>query len=287
MSGVRSFQAFNVPRTSLRAIVTTVLGLLLMGLVVTAQDRGVGPLSDTIAFSLSSATDGGTHVDISTDGNVLSFFSPNSPTKPAIGQYEHFAGDPDGYVLCYTNPSGGDINAHSLQFDDSGFGAATVSPPVITRTTTDGLLELKQTFSLSGAKKSLTIKSTIRNLSATPVKNVTFRRHAKFNADKGGDHGWATFNSNWHSNTSRDGVTSQNVPADAPAGRDAHGMAMLHSTGSFARTAKFVFFITDISCDPPALEPPFQGDRASTIQYTVGTINPGASKTIVLSYTRY
>jgi len=298
MAGARSVQVSELPRKSLRAIVTSVLGVLVLGVLVAAQDREapdrmtdgrgtVGPLSDIIAFSLSSPSDGGMKVDISTDGNVLSFFSPNSPTNAAIGQYEHFAGDPDGYVLCYTNPGGSDINAYSLQFSDSGFGPATVTAPTVTRTTTDGLLELKQTFTLTGAKKSLTIKSTIRNRSAAPVRNITFRRHAKFNADKGGAHGWATFNSNWHLNTSKDGVVSQNVPADAPVGRDAHGMAMLHSTGSFARAAKFVFLITDVSCDPPAIAGPFQGDRASTIQYAVGTINPGASKTIVLSYNRY
>src|SRR5689334_6952984 len=65
----------------------------------------------------SSGSDGGTKIDISTGGNVISFQSPSG--------YEHLnAGSlSEGYVLCYTTAAGVNVNAFDVGGSFSGFGA--------------------------------------------------------------------------------------------------------------------------------------------------------------------
>jgi hypothetical protein len=91
----------------------------------------------------------------------------------------------EGYAFCYESPQPAAIAYDASLIGESGWGPATSSldKNVITRTTTDGKLQLKQTFSQDAAKKDVTIKMELKNVSASPLFVAGFARYVDGNVD--------------------------------------------------------------------------------------------------------
>jgi len=94
--------------------------------------------------TFSTEVGGGTKIVVSTGGNITSFASPNKGTRV----YEHIGVGAvgEGYVLCY---NGSSTSRYDLGASASGFNAPTTTASNVTRTTTDGMASLIQTFGLT------------------------------------------------------------------------------------------------------------------------------------------
>lgn len=124
----------------------------------------------------SGANDQYLKVCWSEHGNITSFESPQGSSHLPM----------DGYAVCYG--SGAGLSAWDAKFVESGWGPATLSPDkkVITRKTTDGKLQLKQTFSKDSPEKDFTIKMELKNVSGSPVYVSGFARYFDADVDNSG-----------------------------------------------------------------------------------------------------
>jgi hypothetical protein len=120
-------------------------------------------------------------VCLSREGNVLEFKFPEG-TSQLMDRIFH-----EGYAVCYSFPGYPTKVAYDDGFRYDGWGPATISgtpnqfPLTITRTTTDGALQLKQTFSWNAARHELFIDIVVTNLSGTRLNWGGFSRY--FNAN--------------------------------------------------------------------------------------------------------
>lgn len=278
--------------------------LLAIGLVVMPTGAGAwdgeqslsggpGIESTTPFYTWSSTSYGGIAVTITTHGNLLAFTSPNK----AGAQYEHINSGAlsEGYVLCYTNPyTGVYVNAYDIGYAELGFGPATTttSPVTVTRKTSDGLLELKQTYSFSSSGKYLTIYMYIKNLTADQhITGIVLRRQVDYDVDTGGTQGWAAY-LNTHAKTSKDGAFAWNDPSRAPAGREAHGMMLwnYNSSSGITAQAKVSGGILDTSCTcTTAVATPVTVpiDYGETIQFTFPSLTHGSTKYGAIRHIRF
>jgi hypothetical protein len=259
--------------------------------------------------NFSGSTDRGTAARISDHGNIIGFAGPTV----AGGDYEHVnvGALSDGYVLCYRRPTtGAVVDAFDVGSAESGFAAAVPSAGgpddmQVTRPTSDGALQLKQSFLFYGKEKRLEVAMSVINTNSFPVTGVILRRQSDFDVDGAGAAGWSGSRNLW-AQTSRDSVFAWNEPSAAPAGKDAHGMLMTHrstllnSAGVYtelpptARVAKVTESPLDSSCNPPAKTTPVTtpADDGATLQVNIGTIpaapSPGSesSVTVDLVYQR-
>lgn len=289
-----------------------VFAALVIGCSLTTQAQS----SLTPLRTFSSAYNGGTHVTVSTRGNIMRFLSPGP--LPDIG-YEHINGGTvsAGYILCYTHPASGDL-VHAFDIRDplqgnpceNGFRPATAQfytgdfplshYCVVTRNTCDNVLQLAQTIvfdaNMDGPWKRLRVRMTLTNRTNSPVSVDVLRRQVDFNIDSGGTDGWAD-SVNYHAATGNDGVFAWNEPAGAPTDRNArsHGMILRSITGPSVVNqvdtvlAKVTADPRDTSCNPAniaALSPEF-GDYGETLQYDIGTLSPGQSKIVQTEYARF
>ena len=251
----------------------------------------IAPASLTPFQTFSSNADRGTRVVVSTHGNVIEFNSPNT----AGADYDHIAAGTiaEGYMLCYT-PQGG---TQKTTFDlaasgENGFGAATnlTGPVRVNRATSDGILQLNQTFTFNGQNKALTIKMVVRNNSGAPVTGILLSRVVDFDVDSGGPNGgWDGFN-DWHAIIDTQGAGGDSVFAwserDAyPTGGEAHGMILRHLTQSGGVSHRAA--IHNLTCGPPETNTPIYGDLADGLVYSIPNLAAGASKTINIQYQRY
>lgn len=251
-----------------------------------------GPNNSTVVKTFHSNLNAGTTVKISSHGNVVSYLSPDSAGN---GHYEHIGVGAlsEGYVLCYTGPTG-TLNRFDTGSNETGFGPATVvaSPFKVTRTTADGKIQFVQTYVFTGQERSIQINMTVKNVSASPINNVVLRRQVDFDVDTGGTDGFAGFQ-NYHANTTHTSAFAFNRAADAPPGKEAHSMVLAH-VGPSPVSTHFAFVTTNIletSCDgtphengtPTAVA---FGDFGDTILYQMNTVPAGGSKQANIEYFR-
>jgi hypothetical protein len=245
----------------------------------------IAPASLTPFQTFSSNADRGTRVVVSTHGNVIEFNSPNT----AGADYDHIAAGTvlEGYSLCYRPSSGILRTAYDIAYTESGFGAATnlTGPARVNRPTSDGVLQLNQTFTFNGQNKALTIKMVLKNTSGAPVTDIYLRRVADFDVDAAGGNGTGIFN-NWHARTEQDSVFAWSEPGTASP--EAHGMVLRHLTQSpgVFHWAYRTGFGDTTSCDPLGGAPPAYGDYTDSLIYLIGNLAAGASKTINIQYQR-
>lgn len=245
--------------------------------------RTVAPVWKT--FSTTAGR--GTKITVSTGGNIIGYMSP---TK-AGSQYEHIGVGAlsEGYIACYNA-----VNAYDTGASGSGFGTPVPTAQDIKRTTTDGKLLLTQSFQfIAGsetAPSTFVVKMAVKNQGAQALTNVIVRRQVDFDIDTGGAQGWAGFLSN-HSRT-KGTVMAWHDPTEAPAGLESHGISMgvLQTAGAPWYT-RVTSAILDSGCDPVAapLDANFvsRGDFGDTIGFPLGTLNPGATKTVAIRYMRF
>jgi hypothetical protein len=224
---------------------------------------------------------------ISNHGNLVQFESPAG--------FEHIrlTDIGEGYIACSAVPNAG-IDELARGFDagfaESGFGAPTISQPngpnslplTITRSTTDGIFRLTQTFSRDAAEKDVTITMTLRNISASAQQKVLLSRY---------------FDGDIDNSTSDLSATS----FDSVWGHDTYGLmltALTLSTGHSAVLSKFANWNPNgpagtprhgrFSCRTFDNDPPLPGgDFVGWVTYNFGTLNAGASKTVKVLYRRF
>ena len=240
----------------------------------------IAPAGLTPFQTFSSNVDGGTRVVVSMHGNVVEFNSPNTTGGLDL---EHIAAGEtlEGYNVCYTSPSGYMI-AYDIGTFESGFGAATnlTNPVRVNRATSDGILQLNQTFTFNGQNKTLTIKMVLKNTSGAPLSGFYLRRIADFDVDGAGPTGTGDFR-NYH-DSSRDSAfawTATNTDA----------MALRHLTQANGVThwAGVTTFIGATNCITFDEGGPISGDYTDSLFYSIPTLPAGASKTINIQYLRY
>ena len=103
---------------------------------------------DVTAFKTFQTTAGrGTRITISRGGNIIEYKSPNT----GGAQYEHIGvgAFSEGYVICYNPTVGNASKAFDTGDSQNGFNAPIPSGSTVTRTTTDGKVRLKQTFTFT------------------------------------------------------------------------------------------------------------------------------------------
>lgn len=222
------------------------------------------------------------HVAISRHGNLVRFEGPTGYDHIGIGAFS------EGYVLCYAA-----TNAYDIGDSEFGFGPSAASCSgmtcTVTRTTTDGKLQLKQVITKNpAADKSVTFVMTLKNLTGASIGGVVLRRQVDFDVDTGGSLGTGDFE-NWFASTDRDAAFAWNNPTDHAS--EDHAMILRHYKQiplSLPRIAKVTDAILDTSCNPTniAADGPVFGDYGGTIQYNVGTLGGGKSVELTTQYLR-
>lgn len=208
-------------------------------------------------------------VTISRDGNITTF-------KGTSAQDNHMYGE--GYALCNTGSS----PRFSTTFADSGFATSTCNCAgntcTVTRNTTDGRLRLTQEFTKpANSERSFNIKMTVRNLTGSNVTNVLLRRIAAPDID-------GAF-SEWHHAT-RDSYSAWGTKAtnNPFAVRLRHITKSPAAITSEAKTTNLL----DTTCNPvdQTFGDPIFGDFGGTVQYSLGSLGPAASKSVTVQYIR-
>ena len=239
-----------------------------------AQDA---PSNTTCSFNYSSGAGNTlTSYCLSVNGNIVQFTSPAAYELIATGVVV------EGYGVCDLN--GGGTSDDVAYFDyantDSGnWGATVVSALTPTtrkfvRTTADGICELTQTIKQIKANAtgagSVKITMALKNLSGIPRPARVMRvADVDAGADFNDDEFVAERNSSW--------------------GADPIDFGLLLTTNTFGSSqgglVQTVFFGPD-PCDyiGNLADAPFVGDGSILHVYFLGTINPGASKSVVMTY---
>jgi hypothetical protein len=296
-----------------------VLAALVMGLALTAH---AAPCSPTPMFY--SGWNDGIHVTLTPRGNITHFVSP--VFDPPDGGYDHIGGasSSEGYVLSYFRSAEDEqdptnlVLAYDLGDGGQNFGAAacdcTVGLCTITRNTVDPVthkivLRLTQKIifdadATDGPFKRLRVRMEVKNVSSPAVTAhaVVLRRQVDFNIDSGGTKVWANPFVNNHATTGRDGVIAWNFASGdfgPPPGYDAHGL-MLRSinrgavaeedlTNPVPVSAKVTQDPRDTDRSPQNLASSGYvfGDAGATLEYEIGTLAPGQTKTVVVEYARF
>ncbi len=243
---------------------------------------GLGADGLTPFHVFSSSQDGGTRVQLSTDGNMYGFEGPAG--------YEHIntGGVHEGYVICYTVGGVAKV-AYDSGAGASGMGATTSASSSSTgatfvRRTADNAIQLRQQFTFRGVEKRVFIQNTLRNTSGQPITDITFRRIVDFDTDTGGANGWTSF-VNWHASTSVDSIHVWSDPADAPAGLEAHGMMLRAMRGGQSRFAQQGG--SPGSCPAtPGNTTPVVTDVFTSMDFQLGGLPIGSSKSVKVDYFR-
>lgn len=262
------------------ALVATAIASLLVGVAPSgasaAEKQSLDaprPESAAIFFTFGG---GQPVISISNHGNIVRFNNPAGFEHLGAGAFS------EGYVLCTAGS-----NAFDTGDSESGFGPSVVSScsgttcTVTRRTTVGPLLQLQQIFKKNASgERSINITMNVKNLTGAPVAGVVLRRQADFDIDN-------TTN-NRFSSTERDSVFAWNAPADSTS--EGHSLVLTNRkkpAGVFP-LAKVTSNILDSSCNPAhaADGAPVQGDFGATIQYNLGTLNPGGTASVVVRYER-
>jgi hypothetical protein len=156
------------------------------------------------------------------------------------GVYEHLAVGvlEEGYTLVYkTAPGGADhvkydvyqsssgivcVDSHICRNDNSEFVKSTESR------TDDGLITIRQTFTVSKNATRVIIRMEITNCHKERSVDLTdflVKRYADIDVDTGGSAGWANYQAYW--DKTRYSVFSYNLDGDAPKDKRAHVVDMV------------------------------------------------------------
>lgn len=147
---------------------------------------------------------------------------------------DHVFGN-EGYAVC--------VNAgvSTVGFDagdvEAGWGPATVSQPngsgkfpfIVTRNSTDGTVQLKQTFTKSTSQRQWTIKMDLKNISSSPLQDPGITRYFDADMDASADDDMFEI--------TLDSVAARNSKVDSLLGVG-HGLLLTLDSGSL-NTASF------------------------------------------------
>jgi len=242
---------------------------------------GVGARAIREWRTFRSTVHDGTTYRVSRTGNV---YSAESPTG-----IDHIdSGAPvEGYCLRYTPEGLPSVEAYDVGDSRSGFGSATRSssaPWKVTRTTSDGALQLAQVFSFDGPAKELQVRITLKNVSGGSVSNIALTRLVDFDVDVGGSSGFANAADNWVA------VTEDTLLAwsDAAVYTEPHGMLLQLIREPSTSGGQAVFDNSPTTCAAGLfIQGPHKGDDVGGVSVGFGSLDAGAKRSATVRFARY
>jgi hypothetical protein len=221
---------------------------------------------------------------ISTHGNVLQLESP--------ANFRHIS-TREGYAVCSSLTEVSESHGYDAGSSESGWGVATASQPggantlplSITRNTTDGKFQLKQSFEWNTAEKEIIITMVLKNTSASSIMSVQLSRY--FDGDisdtPGNDVYDTTQSAAWGRDTSltRYGLMLTALSFAYTSQADQEPFNAWNPTGSTYQSARGCYSFIGYGPPPPA------SDYIGRLTYTLGTISAGQSKTVKMLYKRF
>lgn len=273
-------------RRTVLLLATVALVLLLVGGVAASQNSsGGGDVSIESTTQQASFTSGSgatfLRVAVSDHGNLLSFESPQG--AQSLGGLE-------GYVLC--SQGGSTVHGYDWGGGEAGFGSATLSQPngagtfplTVTRNTTDGKFQLKQVWNKpDNIEKDVTVTTTLKNLSSTTINGVVLSRTGEVNAG-----GVGTDTGDFGTHTSDSALQWDDLDVVGPT---AVGLMLTALTFQTSHTP----YIESLNGWNPTgcffsglVQTPVttRQDLAMRMNYNLGNIAAGASKTVKFEYRR-
>jgi hypothetical protein len=287
----------------MRKILYSVTLLLMISAFAEAQYQEQNELKDKNAVNMSALTamvgqqcftsgSGQTFlkVCITANGNMSWIESPAG--------YVHLQSR-EGYAVCSGGVPGNGATVHGFDADiaAAGWGSPTASQPsgagtlplIITRTSTDGVIQIKQTFTLNAPEREVNIKMDVKNTSAGILDSVYLSRY--YDGDIDGQ------------TTNLYDRNQESVWARGPYNNVAHGL-MLNAAP--APNIQFRASGTDYSywdpygsgpqyargCDWDNAYSPATGDFVGILQVdltppTAPSLKPGQTKTVTIHYRRF
>lgn len=244
-----------------------------------AMESNTCPPAQTFTYGTSAQT---FNFCISDHGNVEKLISPGPYTEINTAE---------GYVVC--SQSG--VHGYDAGFSEDGWGAASVSQPggantlplTITRQSTDGKLELKQTFDWNGLEKEISITMELKNLTAAAITNVLVTRY--FDGDLGGNGSDDTYttikDSVFGLDYTPNAYKSQGIMLTALSQNISHSFQIdsfghWNPIGNLEQTARQCVSST------PIASPASSNDLLGRLIYKLGTIGAGATKKVLMVYRR-
>ena len=213
---------------------------------------------------------------ITDHGNIRSLESPAT--------FNHLT-HTEGYVVCGT----GIADAYDAAANESGWSNPSATdqpngphtfPLAITRNSTDGKLQLKQSFDWDTEKKEITVTMVLKNISGAAIKNVKLARYIDGDMDgtPSGDLYNAGTDSVWGRQSGSSGVR--------------HGVMLTALSFATAHTPEVETYLNWSnnrgSCTPVAeAVPTAPGDYVARMTFSLGTISAGQSKTVKMLYKRF
>ena len=206
----------------------------------------------------------------------------------------------EGYVACSgptpytTTPHGFDAGVA-----EEGWGNSSISQPngagklplVITRNSTDGKLQLKQTLNVNAALREVVVKMEVKNLSAALLENVVIDRY--FDGDLDGDGQDDVYD------LSYDSVLGKDIHVYGDSNYGHRGLMLRVASTPVASVSSSEDYFSEWNpllngtqsaryCGSGYnLSPTPQGDYVGRLETYLGTINKGATKIVTFVYTRF
>lgn len=201
----------------------------------------------------------------------------------------------EGYAVCrYESEGLNPKRSFDAGIAEGGFGPSIIEQPggpstlpmTITRQTTDGQLELKQTFDWNKAEKEILITMSLKNISAAPIPHVVIARYFDGDLDNtaGGDLYDYSTNSLWAREddqyAARNGLTLTALTDSYKHYINIERAEVWDPYGTDVKSARY--------CHSGDLADggQFPSDWIGRIRYILQTIQPGATKTVKYIYRR-
>jgi hypothetical protein len=217
---------------------------------------------------------------ISSRGNITRFESPFG--------LNHITGR-EGYVLCADDDKNVAVGFDAGMVQD-GWGPPSNSQPngagtlplIVTRTSLDGRVQLKQTFTRNTVDRGLDVKMDVKNISTASLPGVILDRYFDADVDNSGsDDYWDRSRSEsvWakHDPQGEMVLLTAAQPTFGAVSAAAETFGRWTPNGSTQSARACVAYVT--------IESKFDG--VGRVQRFFGPINPGVTKSVTFRYRRY
>jgi hypothetical protein len=195
----------------------------------------------------------------------------------------------EGYVLC-ADADRDRATGFDAGIVEEGWGPPVVSQPsgagtlplVVTRTSLDGRVELKQTFSRNLAERGIDIKMDVKNLSGSVLPGVELHRYFDADIDGTSKDSWerSRAESVWASDVPQGemlALTTVSPQFGATFAMVEAYVDWLPSGGSYESARACVGYGSHITA----------GDGVGRLARDFGAINPGVTKSVTVRYRRF
>jgi hypothetical protein len=216
---------------------------------------------------------------LSDRGNLVQLESPAGVEHLAAGAHG------EGYAVCSATGTHG----YDAGYAGLGFGPPAIDQPkgpdtlplTITRTSLDGAVEIRQTFARDVKEKDVTITMVVRNVSGATLSGVQVTRYfdGDIDASQGDDSYARTLDSAW----------GWQVPAGNALKLTAGTLSVAHAAGTetFWEWHPGAGGGAGAAVCGPGHAPGARGDHVGRLNYALGNLAAGKSKTVKVIYQRF